>query len=54
MRRVLQRRLLDPLALAVLDGRFHEGDVVMVDNGEDGLVLNRGTDTAPAVDANRT
>ncbi|ODS54477.1 MAG: ATP-dependent chaperone ClpB [Acidobacteria bacterium SCN 69-37] len=54
LRRVLQRRLLDPLALAVLDGRFHEGDVVMVDNGEDGLVLNRGTDTAPAVDANRT
>ena len=42
----LQRRLLDPLALAVLQGRFREGDSVKVDvqNGE--LVLNRETDAA--------
>jgi ATP-dependent Clp protease ATP-binding subunit ClpB len=46
LKRTLQRRLLDPLALAVLQGRFREGDSVKVDmqNGE--LVLNRETDAA--------
>jgi ATP-dependent Clp protease ATP-binding subunit ClpB len=49
LRRTLQRRLLDPLAMAVLDGRFHEGDDVIVDAGNDGLVLNRkaGAISAP-------
>src|SRR5690606_40824118 len=41
LRRTLQRRLLDPLALAVLDGRFREGDVVVADASHEGLVLNR-------------
>ena len=46
LRRTLQRRLLDPLALAVLDGRFHEGDLVEVDAGNEGLVLNRAEATS--------
>jgi ATP-dependent Clp protease ATP-binding subunit ClpB len=50
LRRVLQRRLLDPLALAVLDGRFHEGDVVLVDASHEGLVLNRKTEATSAPD----
>jgi ATP-dependent Clp protease ATP-binding subunit ClpB len=53
LRRVLQRRLLDPLALAVLEGRFHEGDVVQVDAGNEGLVLNRRTE-APSTPDPRT
>ncbi len=47
LRRTLQRRLLDPLALAVLDGRFREGDVVVADASHEGLVLNRKA-AAPA------
>ncbi|HUF48097.1 MAG TPA: ATP-dependent chaperone ClpB [Vicinamibacterales bacterium] len=31
LKRVLQRRVLDPLALGVLEGRFKEGDAVTVD-----------------------
>jgi ATP-dependent Clp protease ATP-binding subunit ClpB len=48
LRRVLQRRLLDPLALAVLEGRFREGDAITVDVGTSGLVFNRTE--APAAD----
>ena len=40
LRRTLQRRLLDPLAMAVLEGRFREGDVIAVDVGPEGLVFN--------------
>jgi ATP-dependent Clp protease ATP-binding subunit ClpB len=41
LKRTLQRRLLDPLALAVLDGRFREGDTVRVDAHAGGLALNK-------------
>jgi ATP-dependent Clp protease ATP-binding subunit ClpB len=36
LKRVIQKRLIDPLALAILDGRFVDGDTVTVDavNGE--------------------
>ncbi len=37
LKRALQRRVLDPLALHVLEGRFGEGDTVVVDAGEGGL-----------------
>ena len=41
LKRTLQRRLLDPLALAVLQGGFGEGDTVRVDVEARRLVLNR-------------
>jgi ATP-dependent Clp protease ATP-binding subunit ClpB len=41
LKRTLQRRILDPLALAVLGGQFGEGDTVTVDAGADGLTLQR-------------
>ena len=46
LKRVIQRRILDPLALRVLQGDFHEGDHVVVDaqNGE--FAFSR--QTAPA------
>jgi ATP-dependent Clp protease ATP-binding subunit ClpB len=47
LKRTLQRRLLDPLALAVLDGRFREGDLVRVDARAGALVLNREGDAPP-------
>ena len=31
LKRVIQKRLVDPLAMAILEGRFVDGDTVMVD-----------------------
>ena len=31
LKRVIQKRLVDPLALAILEGRFVDGDTVTVD-----------------------
>jgi ATP-dependent Clp protease ATP-binding subunit ClpB len=47
LRRTLQRRLLDPLAMAVLEGRFREGDVIAVDVGPEGLVFNSSEAAGP-------
>ncbi len=41
LKRTLQRRLLDPLALDVLQGRFGEGDQVVADAGPDGLLFRK-------------
>ena len=43
---MIQKRLVDPLALAILDGRFGEGDRVLVENREGELALEAG---APVV-----
>jgi ATP-dependent Clp protease ATP-binding subunit ClpB len=42
LRRTIQRRVLDPLALAVLQGTFVDGDHVLVDSGAEGLVFTKG------------
>jgi ATP-dependent Clp protease ATP-binding subunit ClpB len=39
LKRTIQRLLLDPLALQVLEGRFTEGDTVVVDVERDALVF---------------
>jgi ATP-dependent Clp protease ATP-binding subunit ClpB len=51
LKRVIQKRLVDPLALAILEGRFKAGDTVRVDAAEGELVLeSAGVDTpAPTV-----
>ncbi|MGA2013048.1 MAG: hypothetical protein ABSH51_21265, partial [Solirubrobacteraceae bacterium] len=41
LKRVIQKRLVDPLALAILEGRFVAGDAVRVDASEGELVLER-------------
>jgi ATP-dependent Clp protease ATP-binding subunit ClpB len=41
LKRVIQKRLVDPLALAILEGRFVSGDTVRVDAGEGEIVLER-------------
>ncbi len=43
LKRTLQRRILDPLALGVLQGDFKEGDLVRVDAERGALVLRRET-----------
>ena len=41
LKRTIQRRVLDPLALRVLEGDFLEGDTIVVDAGGDGLTLTK-------------
>jgi ATP-dependent Clp protease ATP-binding subunit ClpB len=41
LKRTLQRRVLDPLALQVLQGDFREGDHVLIDSDGIGLTFNR-------------
>ena len=41
LKRVIQREILDPLSLEILDGKFHEGDRIRVDVAKDHLVFKR-------------
>ena len=41
LKRVIQKRLIDPLALAILEGRFAPGDTVKVDAVDGEIVLER-------------
>jgi ATP-dependent Clp protease ATP-binding subunit ClpB len=41
LKRTIQRRVLDPLAMRVLEGDFREGDRVVVDRGDGGLVFEK-------------
>jgi ATP-dependent Clp protease ATP-binding subunit ClpB len=47
LKRTIQRRILDPLALRVLEGDFVEGDTVIVDAGPTGLAFEK-RQTIPA------
>ena len=48
LKRVIQKRLVDPLALAILEGRFVAGDAVLVDAVDGEVVLERAEATAAA------
>jgi ATP-dependent Clp protease ATP-binding subunit ClpB len=39
LKRAIQRELQDPLALKILSGDFHEGDLIRVDRGTEGLAF---------------
>ena len=49
LKRVIQKRLVDPLAMAILEGRFVPGDTVRVDAQDGELVLERAEAAAAAV-----
>ena len=50
LKRVIQRRLQDPIAMAILEGRFTEGDTVEVDAKDGQITIGRvGSSVAPAV-----
>lgn len=40
LKRTIQHLVADPLALAILEGQFHEGDTIYVDVVQDGLVFD--------------
>ncbi len=42
LKRTIQRRVLDPLALKVLQGEFKEGDTIVVDADDDHLTFRAG------------
>jgi ATP-dependent Clp protease ATP-binding subunit ClpB len=48
LKRTIQRRVLDPLAIRVLEGEFREGDRIRVDVDENGLVFEKAGDGQPA------
>ena len=50
LKRTIQRLVLDPLAVKVLEGAFHDGDVILVDSRDGGLafeVTNQTAEPAP-------
>jgi ATP-dependent Clp protease ATP-binding subunit ClpB len=47
LKRVIQKRLVDPLALAILEGRFVDGDTVMVDAADGEIVFDTAVHAAP-------
>jgi ATP-dependent Clp protease ATP-binding subunit ClpB len=53
LKRTIQRRVLDPLAMRVLQGEFHEGDHITVDVGENGLVFEKAGSRQPATGTRR-
>lgn len=48
LRRAIQRQVENPLSKRILSGEFVEGDSVVVDVGEEGLVFERGKTTVSA------
>ncbi len=48
LKRTIQRLVLDPLALRVLEGDFREGDTVVVDATQGGLVFDKKSETVKA------
>jgi ATP-dependent Clp protease ATP-binding subunit ClpB len=51
LKRVIQKRLVDKLALALLEGEFTEGDTVRVDAADGELVFTKATAEASAAAA---
>ena len=46
LKRVIQRRLQDPIAMAILEGRFTEGDTIEVDASDGQIVITRAEPAA--------
>jgi ATP-dependent Clp protease ATP-binding subunit ClpB len=51
LKRVIQRLLQNPIALEVLEGKYHPGDVIHVERRGDGLRFSRRAGVAEAVSA---
>ena len=47
LKRVIQRRLQDPIAMAILEGRFNEGDTVDVDTKDGQITIGRVAPSTP-------
>ena len=38
LKRAIQKDILDPLSMDLLEGKFHEGQTIRVDVGDDGVL----------------
>ncbi len=47
LKRTIQRRVLDPLSLELLEGKFHDGDTIRVDALDGRLVFTKATAIVP-------
>jgi ATP-dependent Clp protease ATP-binding subunit ClpB len=54
LKRVIQRRMQDPIAMAILEGRFTEGDTIEVDASDGQIVITRGEPAAVPATADMT
>ena len=54
LKRLIQRRLQDPIAMAILEGRFAEGDTIEVKVDGDQLTISGGSGTPVRVPENET
>ena len=41
LRRTIQRDILNPLAIQMLEGTFHDGDAIVVDFEDEGFVFRK-------------
>jgi ATP-dependent Clp protease ATP-binding subunit ClpB len=48
LKRVIQKRLIDKLAMAILEGAFREGDTVIVDAADGELTFSKAAEREPA------
>jgi ATP-dependent Clp protease ATP-binding subunit ClpB len=51
LKRVIQRELQNPLAMAVLEGRYHDGDTILVDAADGALTFAQEESMAVAASA---
>ncbi len=51
LKRAIQRKVLDVLALRVLQGEFGEGSIVRIDAAGGDLVFTKADEPAPAADS---
>ncbi len=49
LKRVIQKRIVQPLAMELLKGAFNDGDTIVVDSDDDAIVFRSGTGGAEAV-----
>jgi ATP-dependent Clp protease ATP-binding subunit ClpB len=54
LKRAIQRLVVDPLALRLLEGAFEPGDTVLVDATAEGITLSRDAAAAASVVAAET
>jgi ATP-dependent Clp protease ATP-binding subunit ClpB len=54
LKRAIQREVLDPLALQVLEGQFGEGDTILVDAGDAGLRFEKAGLAEASAEADRS
>lgn len=54
LKRAIQKSVENPLAVEILEGKFHESEVILVDADEQGIIFNKVTEEKPdstAIDA---